>query len=137
MIFVTFYRHIFGIVFIMGLILSISPITAHSIETQNNNSNCDMNVLTQFNHMEVMPLKNTTNKEKKIENSTTKTRIYNKLGEANLYDIYTYIIHIIGTLMVIIGIIIVMRNINTVPTVSKLCLILSLGMVGTALKCLF
>ena len=41
-----FYKNFLGIILIIGLILSISPITAYSIETKNND-NCNMNVLTQ------------------------------------------------------------------------------------------
>jgi hypothetical protein len=131
------YRHIFGIIFLIGLVLSISPITAYSIEASHYNNDSDLDMLTQVNHMEVMPLDNIRNKEK-IKDNVTQDGV-NQLGRIHVYEIVEYIVHIIGTLMMIGAIIIVMRYIHLEipPTPFKLCFVLSLGMSGAALKCIF
>ena len=63
-VFMICYNNLLKILFIISLVLSISPITASSIETQNISNNNYIDALTQANHMEVMPLDNTTNNEK-------------------------------------------------------------------------
>jgi hypothetical protein len=47
------YNNFLKIMFIIGLVLSISPITAYSIEASHYKNDSDVDMLTQVNHMEI------------------------------------------------------------------------------------
>jgi hypothetical protein len=65
------YNNLLKIMFIISLVLSISPISAYSIETQTHNNNTfDMNVLTQPNLMGLIPSSENSNKEDSLEVNT-------------------------------------------------------------------
>ena len=64
-----FYKNFLGIILIIGLILSISPITAYSIETKNND-NCNMNVLAQADSVGSISSNKNSNKDNDLEVNT-------------------------------------------------------------------
>ena len=70
-------KNILGIIFLMGLFLSISPITAYSIETPNND-NCGVNMLTHLSSLTNMEQQNNTNgiSNKTIRNEPYKKEVY-------------------------------------------------------------
>ena len=110
------FRNLLGIIFVIGLILSISPITAYSIETQNNNNNNNNNKsgidLTQTNHMETAPSAKIVNNE--LENILNKTEMGSQSIEK--FDIFDTLDRIACYLLRLFGTIIVMTSM-TIPIV--------------------
>ena len=130
-----FYKNFLGIILIIGLILSISPITAYSIETKNND-NCNMNVLTQK-----------TPKETTIGNVNTKLNYTNNSngsspslssGICGSYYIsdgtFKWLLHFIGTIMEIGGMTIMLYKL---PTCSNLTLTFLLFIPGFLLTAVY
>jgi hypothetical protein len=81
------YKNFLGVVFVLGLILSISPISAYSIETQTHNNNTfDMNVLTPSIHMKTL-LSSTGNADNEL-NCTDKSNESSTSLSNRACDIY-------------------------------------------------
>ena len=113
-----------GIILLICLIVSVSPISAYSIETQNDSDSSmlsDMDVLTSVDPMETLSTNNTNNSD-----TYPKNKINNHLQPSftNVFSLVVPVLLISGT---VIGIL-------TLPPFS--IPILLLGISGYSLGCL-
>ena len=91
-----------GIILLICLIVSVSPISAYSIETQNDSDSSmlsDMDVLTSVDPMETLSTNNTNNSD---------TYPKNKIKLPNGDDTVDYVMRLIGIGMWAIGVIMIL-----------------------------
>ena len=101
-------KHFIGIIFVISLFCSVSPISAYSIETQNNFNSImgfDKDVSASVDSMKILSTKNTS-KEKELKSTTIGNNgIYkNPLRIPRIFEVLGMFISSMGTLVLLKGV---------------------------------